>query len=133
VNKGERLWKAAIDKATGRAAWTADGVSVCGTGEDQGDPHLDLELLDAIRRRVEIPLVMHGGSGLSDVQFRSAVEHGIAKINVATELFMTSAKRIVGAARDKDLSYFEIARLASATFRERCGYYIDLFGEADRV
>ena len=102
-------------------------------GVYQGEPHLDLELLDAIRRRVEIPLVMHGGSGLSDVQFRSAVEHGIAKINVATELFMTSAKRIVGAARDKDLSYFEIARLASATFRERCGYYIDLFGEADRV
>ena len=102
-------------------------------GVYQGEPHLDLELLDAIRRRVEIPLVMHGGSGLSDVQFRSAVEHGIAKINVATELFMTSAKRIVGAARDKDLSYFEIARLASETFRERCGYYIDLFGEADRV
>jgi fructose-bisphosphate aldolase class II len=102
-------------------------------GVYQGDPHLDLELLDAIRRRVEIPLVMHGGSGLADAQFRSAIEHGIAKINVATELFMTSAKRIVGAARDKDLSYFEIARLASATFRERCGYYIDLFGEAGRV
>ena len=102
-------------------------------GVYQGEPHLDLELLDAIRRRVEIPLVMHGGSGLSDAQFRSAIEHGIAKINVATELFMTSAKRIVGAARAKDLSYFDIARLASDTFRERCGYYIDLFGEADRV
>ena len=102
-------------------------------GVYQGEPHLDLELLDAIRRRVEIPLVMHGGSGLSDAQFRSAIEHGIAKINVATELFMTSAKRIVDAARAKDLSYFDMARLASDTFRERCGYYIDLFGEADRV
>jgi len=102
-------------------------------GVYQGEPHLDLELLDAIRRRVEVPLVMHGGSGLSDAQFRSAIEHGIAKINVATELFMTSAKRIVDAARAKDLSYFEIARLASGTFCERCGHYIDLFGEAGRV
>ena len=33
-------------------------------GVYQGEPQLDLELLDEIRRRVEIPLVMHGGSGL---------------------------------------------------------------------
>jgi fructose-bisphosphate aldolase class II len=102
-------------------------------GVYQGEPHLDLELLDAIRRRVEIPLVMHGGSGLSDAQFRSAIECGIAKINVATELFMTSAHRIVSAARAKDLSYFDIGHLASDTFRERCGHYIDLFDEAGRV
>lgn len=94
---------------------------------------VDLDLLDAIRRRVEIPLVMHGGSGLSDAQFRSAVEHGIARINIATELFTTAAKRIVDAARAEDLSDFEIARLASATFHERCGRYIDLFGEAGWV
>jgi len=102
-------------------------------GVYQGDPHLDLELLAAIRRRVAIPLVMHGGSGLSDAQFRSAIECGVAKINVATELFMTAAKRIVSAARAKDLSYFEMARLASDTIRERCGHYIDLFGEAGRA
>ena len=49
-------------------------------------------------------MVMHGGSGLSDAQFRSAIEHGVAKVNVATELFMTSARRIAEAARAQDLS-----------------------------
>lgn len=99
-------------------------------GVYQGDPQLDLDLLREIRRRVDIPLVMHGGSGLSDEQFRAAIANGIAKVNVATELFMTSAQRIVAAARDKELSYFDINRIAAATFRERCGFYIDLFGAA---
>jgi fructose-bisphosphate aldolase class II len=102
-------------------------------GVYQGDPRLDLDLLDAIRSRVEIPLVMHGGSGLTDAQFRAAIEHGVAKINVATELFMTAADRMVAAARAKSPSYFELARLAADAFRERCGHYIDLFGQAGRA
>jgi len=102
-------------------------------GVYQGEPHLDLALLAAIRQRVGIPLVMHGGSGLSDAQFRSAIETGIAKVNVATDLFMTSARRITEAARAKDLSYFDVPRIAAATFKERCSFYIDLFGASGKV
>jgi fructose-bisphosphate aldolase class II len=102
-------------------------------GVYQGQPHLDLDLLRAIRARVEIPLVMHGGSGLTDAQFRSAIENGIAKINVATELFMTSAQRVVTEARARDLSYFDIARLEADTFCQRCTHYIDLLGEAGKA
>lgn len=102
-------------------------------GVYQGEPKLDLDLLRAIRRRVDIPLVMHGGSGLSAAQFRSAIENGVAKVNVATELFMTSAQRITAAAREKGLTYFDIARITAATFQERCSYYIDLFGESGKV
>jgi fructose-bisphosphate aldolase class II len=101
-------------------------------GVYQGDPHIDLDLLRAIRARVEVPLVMHGGSGLSEEQFRSAIQAGIAKVNVATELFITAASRMREAARDADVSYFDLARLAVTTFRERCGYYLDLFGAAGR-
>lgn len=102
-------------------------------GVYQGEPHLDLDLLRAIRARVAIPLVMHGGSGLTDDQFRSAIQAGINKINVATELFMTSAQRITAEARARDLSYFDIARLAADTFCQRCTHYIDLFGEAGKA
>jgi fructose-bisphosphate aldolase class II len=102
-------------------------------GVYQGEPKLDLDLLAAIRQRVGIPLVMHGGSGLSDAQFRAAIETGIAKVNVATELFMTSARRITEAARAKDLSYFELSRIAAATFKERCSFYIDLFGASGKA
>ncbi|MEJ5198921.1 MAG: class II fructose-bisphosphate aldolase [Anaerolineae bacterium] len=102
-------------------------------GVYQGEPKLDLDLLRDIRRRVDIPLVMHGGSGLSNEQFRSAIENGVAKVNVATELFITSAQRIATAARAGEISYFDVNRIAAATFRERCGFYIELFGAAGKA
>ncbi|MGE5675638.1 MAG: class II fructose-bisphosphate aldolase [Mycobacterium leprae] len=50
------------------------------------EPHLDIERLSEIGRRVPKPLVMHGGSGVPDDQVRAAVKAGVAKVNVATEL-----------------------------------------------
>lgn len=47
---------------------------------------LDLGLLAEIRDRVSIPLVLHGASGLPDEELRGAVELGVAKVNVNTEL-----------------------------------------------
>ena len=49
-------------------------------------PKLDFERLAAIHARVRIPLVLHGGSGTPDADLRRAIELGIAKVNVATEL-----------------------------------------------
>lgn len=99
----------------------------------QGEPQLDLALLRAIRGRVDMPLVLHGGTGLSAAQFRSAIESGVAKINVATDLFTTSAQRITAAAREKDIPYFDIARIIAATFQERCSFYIELFGASGKA
>jgi len=49
-------------------------------------PVLDVERLSAIRRVVDIPLVLHGASGLSDESIRDCVRRGICKVNFATEL-----------------------------------------------
>ncbi|WP_407305620.1 ketose-bisphosphate aldolase [Desulfosporosinus sp. SB140] len=49
-------------------------------------PKLDYPRIEAIRAAVKIPLVMHGGSGLSDDAIRRAIKAGITKINVDTEL-----------------------------------------------
>jgi fructose-bisphosphate aldolase class II/tagatose 1,6-diphosphate aldolase GatY/KbaY len=47
---------------------------------------LDLERLAAIRERTNLPLVLHGASGLPDDQVRAAIGLGVAKVNVNTEL-----------------------------------------------
>ena len=52
-------------------------------------PQLDFERLAAIRRQVGIPLVLHGGSGTPDDQLRQAIQLGMAKVNVASELVHT--------------------------------------------
>lgn len=49
-------------------------------------PKLDYDRLIKIREKVDIPLVLHGASGLSDEQIRKCVEYGICKVNIATEL-----------------------------------------------
>ena len=48
-------------------------------------PKLDLERLKQIREAVDIPLVLHGGSGIPAEQLKAAIKNGISKINVATE------------------------------------------------
>ncbi|HWI61885.1 MAG TPA: class II fructose-bisphosphate aldolase [Symbiobacteriaceae bacterium] len=50
------------------------------------EPKLDLDRVGMIARRVHIPLVMHGGSGVPDEQVLAAIARGICKFNVATEL-----------------------------------------------
>lgn len=48
------------------------------------EPSLDMERLDAIRRVVDIPLVLHGGTGIPDSQIKEAIRRGICKLNVGT-------------------------------------------------
>lgn len=50
-------------------------------------PQLAFDVLAEIRKRVEKPLVLHGGSGISDADFRKAISLGIVKVNIATASF----------------------------------------------
>jgi tagatose 1,6-diphosphate aldolase GatY/KbaY len=55
-------------------------------GRYASPPALDWDRLAAIRRRVDVPLSLHGASGLPDADVRRAIQLGIAKVNVNTEL-----------------------------------------------
>lgn len=65
-------------------------------------PNLDFQRLQEIRRRVDIPLVLHGGSGLSPEEFHQAVQGGINKINVYTGLSIAVADRIAEKAKQME-------------------------------
>ena len=69
-------------------------------------PRLDFERLFAIRQLVDAPLVLHGSSGLSALDFRNAIRNGIAKINFATEIkdtFTRALKRSLALNDEIDL------------------------------
>ncbi len=55
-------------------------------GVYKGIPKLDIDRLSEIRKVVEIPLVLHGTSGVPHDQVRACIERGICKVNYATEL-----------------------------------------------
>lgn len=50
-------------------------------------PHLAFDVLEEIHQRVDIPLVLHGGSGITDRDFQRAISLGIRKVNIATASF----------------------------------------------
>lgn len=56
-------------------------------------PRLAFDVLDEINKITEIPLVLHGGSGISDADFQKAISLGIVKINIATASFNSLTKR----------------------------------------
>ncbi len=66
----------------------------------KGEPKLDFERLREIRRRVAVPLVLHGASGLPDEMVREAIGLGMCKVNFATELrlaFTAEVREILAA------------------------------------
>ena len=52
----------------------------------KGEPKLDLDRLTEIRKVVDIPLVLHGASGVPDDTVKECIKRGISKVNFATEL-----------------------------------------------
>lgn len=55
-------------------------------GKYKGVPKLDFDRLDTIKKDLNMPLVLHGASGVSDESIKKAVSLGINKINIDTEL-----------------------------------------------
>lgn len=69
----------------------------------EGTPVLDKQRLSEIRMVVDVPLVLHGASGLSDDDVRDCVARGICKVNFATELraaFTDGVKAALAASPD---------------------------------
>jgi fructose-bisphosphate aldolase class II len=99
----------------------------------EGEPNLALDLLAEIRERVHVPLVMHGGSGLSDEQFRAAIAGGICKINVFTSLAVEATKRLADAAKGENTSYFGLTGQIREAFHDLCGWHLDVFGTTDQA
>jgi fructose-bisphosphate aldolase class II len=98
-----------------------------------GEPRLALDLLRAIRERVEIPLVLHGGSGLSDAQFRDAVAGGISKINIFTNLAVEAKRRLLEHAGAEGASVFSMTGQIREAFRGECERLLEVFGTAGKA
>jgi len=63
-------------------------------GVYKGQPRLDFERLSEIRKRVDCYLVLHGGSGLSDDDFKKCIEYGINKVNIFTDLTLAINEKL---------------------------------------
>ena len=87
VNQAEEFVRRTRVDALAVAIGTAHGLY-------RGKPKLDFERLAQINERVGIPLVLHGGTGLSDEDFKKSISLGIAKINFFTGMSVNACDKV---------------------------------------
>ena len=72
-------------------------------------PKLAFDVLEQIHSRVEIPLVLHGGSGITDIDFQHAISLGIRKVNIETASFNSLVKHVEAyIAENEKHNYFDL-------------------------
>ena len=112
-----------------------DSLAVA-VGNAHGDykfpPRLDFGRIEAIAGSTGLPLVLHGGSGLSDSDFRTAVQKGICKVNIFTDIDKAGKAGIeeglkAGASSMTSLIPYEIEAMKRVVRNK-----LELFGSVNR-
>jgi fructose-bisphosphate aldolase, class II len=102
-------------------------------GHIKGKPKLDWNRLRQINEALDIPLVIHGGSGLTDDQFRRLVANGAAKINFYTSLTDVAGACIQANARSNQGGYKQLMQGVQAAVCEEAKRCMLLCGAAGRA
>lgn len=63
-------------------------------GAYKGDTKLNFSRLSELNAKIDVPLVMHGGSRLSREDFRNSIQSGISKINIATDMSLAAVEKL---------------------------------------
>ncbi len=98
-------------------------------------PVLDFDRLQAIKYLVDVPLVLHGGSGTPPDQLQRAIEIGITKVNVASEIsrvFLEAIREGV-ARRNGNAYYAQVLLEAKVSMRELVARWMNDLGCAGRA
>lgn len=90
-------------------------------------PKVDFARISAISEAAQIPLVLHGGSGLSDRAFRKAITNGISKINIFTDLNIACGQGIMQAINSGYTQMSEIIPYELYSVRVQAAEKIRLF------
>ena len=92
-------------------------------------PKLDFERLSQIRTQLDTPLVLHGGSGLSDDDFINVIKCGIAKVNIFTDLCVAGKNAV----KAFDGEYLEMRNAKVEAIKQAVMYKMKLFGSVNKA
>lgn len=101
-------------------------------GNYKAAPRLRFDVLEEIARVAPLPLVLHGGTGIPDGDFRIALEKGIRKINIATASFDALASGVKKAiAGNEGCSYFDLNEAMVQSVYENVRRHIRIFNNRE--
>ena len=101
---------------------------------------LDFEALERIHQATHnIPLVLHGGTGIPDEMIHKAITLGVSKININTEcqlVFAAATRAYIEAGKDQQGKGFDPRKLlapGAEAIRAKCAEKIQLFGSENKA
>ena len=99
-------------------------------GAYKSKPKLDIGRLREIRSALDTPLVLHGGSGLSDDDFRNTIREGIAKVNIFTDLCVAGSNAMK---EYSDLAYLDLRNKKVEAIQNAIKKKMELFGSVGQA
>jgi fructose-bisphosphate aldolase class II len=111
-------------------------------GAYQGKPQIDFDLLKTIAKEVEIPLVLHGGSGTGDEKLVKCIKNGIQKINLFTDISSAGVNKIydyisgniivdkegkTGEFALSNVNIYDAFEIGLAGYKEKLKHYVSIF------
>lgn len=95
-------------------------------------PKLDFDRIRAIKEQAKVPLVLHGGSGLTDEDFRKAIRAGISKINIFTDINVAAVRGARQHFVSDDKGLTELIPAAVEAVERETAKKMELFGSCGR-
>ena len=94
-------------------------------------PVLDLERVKVIAEKTKLPLVMHGGSGVSDEDYRIAIQNGIRKINYYSYMSKAGVGAVKAMLEAEDVTFFhDLALVAQNAMENNAARAMSIFSLA---
>ncbi len=93
-------------------------------------PQLDFGVLARVKEQVDVPLVMHGGSGVSEADFHRVIDLGIRKINYYTYMAKSggeAVREMIRAAGEKIVYFHDVAQTAERAIQKDVEGAIEMF------
>ena len=97
------------------------------------EPKLNFDVLRKTRELTGMPLVLHGGTGISEEDFRCCIQNGIRKINVATGTFMAVEQAAREYAAEEKRDYFRLSAHMAELAYENVKKHIRIFGSEGKA
>ena len=95
-------------------------------------PKLDFERIRTIAKTVDVPLVLHGGSGLTDNDFKQAIKDGISKVNIFTDINIAAVKAEFSRFTDMNKGIIDLIPAAVEAIKQESMKKMELFGSVGK-
>lgn len=102
-------------------------------GPYKGVPELQFELLQELRMKVGVPLVLHGGSGTGDENLRRASASGICKLNISNDLKKGAIANLTGQENLMGMGAYRMYPLLAQGYTNTLMHYMDVCGSAGKA